>query len=257
MKITAKQLYDEMTKRIPSSLSCSWDKDGFEVCPDFNKQINRVLVSLDVSDRVIDFAIDRDFDVIIAHHPLFFGDVGKLTEGSANGLRAIKLIKNNISVMTFHTRLDANEGGVNDKLAELLKLSDVETVENGNEKIMRTGMLKKDMAPEEFCLYVKDKLNAPSVVLNSCGKIIKKVAILGGSGSDDLLLAKNTGADAYLTGELKYHQMLMACELGMNIVCAGHFYTERPVCEVIRREISDICSDIYTEIYDVEENIYF
>lgn len=257
MSISARQLYDELTKIIPTELSCPWDKDGFEVCPDFNIPIERVLVSLDVSDRVIEYAVKHGFDAIVAHHPLFFGDVGKLTGDGASGARAIKLIKNNISVMTFHTRLDANDGGVNDKLCELLELSDVETVVNGNEKIMRTGMLENSMTPEEFAVYVKEKLNAPYVLLSSCKRAVKKVALLGGSGSDDLTLAKSTGADAYLTGELKYHQTLMADELLMNIVCAGHFYTERPVCHVLKKTISDIAPGIYAEIYGFEDIMYF
>ena len=70
--MNCKELYRILDEKIPASLSCEWDKDGLECCPDIEKDIKKVLVSLDVTDEVIDYAAEHGFDAIVAHHPLFF-----------------------------------------------------------------------------------------------------------------------------------------------------------------------------------------
>ena len=80
-------------------------------------------------------------------------------------------------------------------------------------------------------------------MLCSAGKKVKRVALVGGSGGSDIKLAAASGADTYLTGELKHHERLMAAEIGMNLVAAGHFFTENPVCDFIEKTVRDICPD--------------
>lgn len=241
------ELYRELCNIIPRELSCSWDHDGLEVCPDADAEVRRVLISLDVTDEVIDKAIKDGADVILAHHPLFFKGVSEVSVTNPNGKRAVKLIRAGISVMTFHTRLDAVSGGVNDILAAKIGLENVETV--GDEGIVRIGELSDETDAEEFARLVKSALGAPCVTLSPSGKKTKKVALIGGSGGEDISVAREAGADTYLTGELKYHPMLSAGEIGMNLVCAGHFYTEYPVTEFFAGQIKRLCPDAHTEIF--------
>ncbi len=240
------ELYRELEKRIPSELSCEWDSDGLECCPSPEREVGRVLISLDVTDEVIEKAKNEKFDVIIAHHPLFFKGLDDISATSPNGKRAVELIRSDIAVMTFHTRLDALDGGVNDTLAARLGLKSVEKC--GDEGIMRVGELAEDMTDTEFAAFVKQKLSAKQVICSSAGNKVKRVALLGGSGGDDIILAKSVGADSYLTGELKYHELLSANEVGVNLFCAGHFYTEYPVCDVILKTVSEICPEAYAEV---------
>lgn len=242
------ELYKRLEERIPSALSCEWDRDGLECCPDRDKDIKKVLIALDVTDRVIEKAVSEGFDLILAHHPLFFGGLKNISVCSADGARAVRLIRGDVGVMTFHTRLDAVDGGVNDTLCALLGLKNCETVENGDERIMRIGELDREMTAEELALLVKKRLNAPMVTLSDCGRPVRKVALLGGSGGDDLQLASLSGADAYITGELKYHEQLSYLDLGISLLCAGHFYTEYPVCFTLEKMIKEICPEMQTEV---------
>ena len=241
------EFYKELCKIIPRELSCEWDHDGLEVCPCADTEVNKVLVALDVTDEVIETAIKNKVDVILAHHPLFFKGVSEVSVENPNGARAVKLIKNNISVMTFHTRLDAVEGGVNDILASMLGLENIETV--GDDGLVRIGELPEEMDADAFARLVKFALSAPCVTLSPCGKKSKRVALLGGSGGDDIKVAAAAGADTYLTGELRYHPMLSACEWDMNLLCAGHFYTEYPVTEYLKAQTQKLCPDADVEVF--------
>ena len=243
------ELYLKLTEKIPSELSCSWDGDGFEVCPDKDREVKRVLIALDVTSEVIDKAIDEKYDVIISHHPLFFKGLKEISVLSPDGERAVKLIKNDVSVMTFHTRLDAVGGGVNDTLASLLGLENFEAVEYNGEALVRVGELASEMTPYEFASLVKERLGAPSVTFSECGKNVKRVALLGGSGSSEIKAGILACADTYLTGELKYHDYLSAKDFGVNLVSAGHFYTEYPVCEILKGFVCDIDKDIICTVY--------
>ena len=72
------ELYNKLCEIIPTSLSCAWDKDGLESCPEPEREVGKVLISLDITNEVIDEAIDNNVDVIISHHPIFFGGLGNM-----------------------------------------------------------------------------------------------------------------------------------------------------------------------------------
>jgi len=250
--MTVTELYNRLCDIIPPSLSCPWDRDGFESCPEPEREVRRILISLDTTNEVIDRAIDEGVDVIISHHPLFFGGLGNINALTFDGARAVKLAKNGIATMSFHTRLDALEGGVNDILAEKLGLKSIETV--GDERICRVGELARETELFDFAKAVKDALSfgegerSAAVAVCPGGKKVRKVAVLGGSGGDDIKVAAAAGADTFVTGELKYHERLSATDFGMNLICAGHFFTEFPVCEFLKKTVGEICKDAEIEI---------
>ena len=249
----ALELYNELCKVIPSALSCEWDHDGLEACPDPDREVRKILISLDVTDEVVDAAVSGGFDVIISHHPVFFGQLDGVNATQQKGAVAVKLAKNDISVMSFHTRLDALEGGVNDTLAQMLGLVNVSCVEADGDGIMRIGELCDECGAEEFCARVKAALSTregqASVTLSPAGKTVKRVALIGGSGGDYIGMAAKAGADTYVTGEAKYHHYLSASEYGVNVISAGHFHTEYPVCCVLAEKVGRICPGAPVEIY--------
>ena len=112
--MTVKELYEKLDKRIPKELSEPWDNDGLMCSPDTSLEVKKALLTLDVTEEIVDFAIERSYDLIISHHPLIFRPVSHITEDNHVARKLIKLINNGISVFSFHTRLDKAEGGVND-----------------------------------------------------------------------------------------------------------------------------------------------
>ena len=242
------ELYRYLDSHIPSSLSCEWDNDGLMCCPDENAEVRRVLVTLDVTDDAIKKAIDIDADVILSHHPLIFKGIKALNSNGVVSSRAIELIKNGIAVMSFHTRLDAVDGGVNDVLALTLGIEDAEPF--GEEGIGRIGELDTPISLDEFAYLVKERLNAPQVTYSGNGQDVFKVAVLGGSGSDDIMAAKAAGADTYVTGTISYHDMADAPDGDINLIEAGHFHTEDPVCDVLAELVWSADDSIETVYYN-------
>ena len=250
--MTVIELYNKLCEIIPASLSCPWDRDGLESCPEPQREVKKVLISLDTTNEVIDKAIEIGADVIISHHPLFFGGLGNINALTFDGARAVRLAKANIATMSFHTRLDALNGGVNDILAAKLGLENVEVI--GDEGICRIGELGSEIEVLDFAKDVKRSLSfgaderSAAVAVCRGGKGVKRVALVGGSGGDDIKVAASAGADTFVTGELKYHERLSATDFGMNLICAGHFFTEFPVCDFLEKTVKEICPDVETEI---------
>ena len=114
---TISEIYRHLNTVLPSSLSCDWDNDGLMVASDPNREVVRVLCALDVTGETVNYAIANGYDVIVSHHPMLFHPLKTLSYADPVARRAIKLLKHNISVMSFHTRLDAAPGGLNDIFA--------------------------------------------------------------------------------------------------------------------------------------------
>jgi dinuclear metal center YbgI/SA1388 family protein len=218
-------------------------------CPDGDREVKRALVVLDVTGEAVERAIRGGYDLIVSHHPMIFGGLKSVTDGDAVAKKVIDLVKNGVSVMSFHTRLDAVEGGVNDTLSALLGLVDVEIFGNAGETIGRVGTLAQETSLADFATEVKSALGAPFVLVSDAGRPVRRVAILGGEGGDDVEAARASGTDTYVSGRLGYHKMTDAPDGDINLIEAGHFYTEQPVCHVLAKMISEADGKIQTEIF--------
>lgn len=232
--MTCAELYAFLSEKIPASLSCSWDNDGLMCCSEPEREVRRVLIALDITGEVIDQAIEGGYDAIVSHHPLIFSPLRALNPDDHVAKKVMRLVREGITAMSFHTRLDAVEGGVNDTLARAIGLREVVPFGQDGEEIGRIGCLEKPMSVSEFAELVKRAIDAEGVQAVDAGKQVFRVAVLGGSGSDDVMAARLAGADTYLSGELKHNWLTDAPDLGINLVAAGHFYTEDPVCRILR-----------------------
>ncbi len=246
MKI--RELYECLDARIPTSLSCEWDNDGLMVCANPEREVRRVLIALDITAEVVERAVEGGFDAVISHHPLVFRPLRAVEPSNPVAKKVIRLLAAGVTAMSFHTRLDAVTGGVNDTLAAALGLSDVIPFGNGEETIGRIGTLSRELTLGQFVEEVKRATGVPFVLASDAGVRVRRVAILGGSGSDDVLAASRAGADTYLSGELAHHHLTDAPERGMNLIAAGHFHTENPVCESLARMIGEIDRKIEVEL---------
>ena len=248
--MNVKELYKYLDGVIPSTLSCSWDNDGLMCAPDSNATVSKVLITLDITREVTEKAICEGFDLVISHHPLIFKGVKSLTDDTYVSAKLIDLVRAGVSAMSFHTRLDAVEGGVNDILAGKLGLENTTPFGIDPTPIGRIGTLPEAMELPDFAAHVKRALSAPCVSFADAGKKVKKVAVLGGSGSDDIAAAIFAGADTYVSGELGYHHLTDAPDGEINLIEAGHFYTEFPVCERIAELVCSADASIKCEIFN-------
>lgn len=238
------ELYAYLNEKIPSSLSCDWDNDGLMVAVNCDRKINKILLALDVTENIVSQAKDMGCDTIISHHPLIFKPLSSLNISDTTARIALACANNDIAVMSFHTRLDAIKGGVNDVFAELIGVRDTSEFGPDGEEIGRIGDLEYETNSKELALRIKKILGADSIRLTDANKPVKKVALLGGSGKDYVIPAKLAGADAFITGEINYNTGVIARDYGISIIEAGHYFTEAPVLnfikDLIQREFPSI-----------------
>ena len=246
--MTVKKLYDKLTEHIPEHLREEWDNDGIMCCADFFAEVNNVLITLDITEEIVDYAIGRNFDLIISHHPLIFRPVAKITEENHVSRKIIKLISNNVSVFSFHTRADKVEGGVNDILAKRLGLVDV--VPFGEGGLGRIGTFPEARGLDYFADLIKARLGADAVRFADAYNPVKRVALVGGDGKDFVKDALAAGADTYVSGRIGYNVMEEASDVGINLIEAGHYFTEFPVTELFAALVSSIDGNAYVEIAD-------
>lgn len=244
--MTVKELYAKFSERIPEHLREEWDNDGLMCCADSTAEVCRALVALDVTEEIVDYAIESGFDLIVSHHPLIFRPLSSVVEDNHVSRKLIKLLDSGISVFSFHTRADKVTGGVNDRLSDLLGMFDTKPFGEGF--LGRIGNIDETMELQDFAYRVKQLTGSDMIRYADGYNDVFKVAVVGGDGKDYVKSAVEAGADTFVSGRISYNMMEEASEMGINLIEAGHFFTEQPVTEFFRELILDFDPDIYVEI---------
>ena len=249
---TVQTVCDAMNRIAPKYLAEEWDNPGLLV-GDPHQTVNKILVCLDPSDEMIQNAIELGVQMIITHHPLIFKPIKSVRTDLPLGQKISSLIRNDIACFAAHTNLDSAAGGVNDVLAKKIGLVDVKPF-NEELTLGRIGNLQREMSAKEFAFHVKKLLKADHVRLINAGDfLIKKVGICGGAGSEFISKAKFLGADAFVTGDVKYHDAQSAIENKIHIVDAGHFATEFPIVKVLVKKLKEEFSRLNIAIEVLED----
>ncbi len=244
--MTLSELVRHFDTIAPRELSMSWDNDGVMFASDYSREIKRVLVSLDATDKALSYAIENGFDLLLCHHPLIFKGVKRVDGCDTVSSRLLKAIKNDIDIVSLHTRLDAAVNGVNDALAECIGLK---TVGNfGDDECDSLGRICEiePMDVKDFALIVKSALGCDSVRLTGNGTV-SRVALVGGDGKSFVSGAVKCGANVLVTGDAGYNVAEAAAESGLAVIEAGHFHTEFPVCRALAKYVSSL--GLYAEVF--------
>lgn len=246
--MNAKELYRKFDEIIPEQLRESWDNDGIMCCADGASEVYRVLVTLDVTEEIVDYAIERGFDLIVSHHPLIFKPISSLDEENHISRKLIKLVCSGISVFSFHTRADKLIGGVNDRLADILGMKDVEPFGEG--ELGRVGMIDEPMELQDFAYRIKQLCGSDVIRYADGFNDVHRVALVGGDGKGYVKAAIEAGADTYISGRIGYNVMEEAAEMGINLIEAGHYFTEQHITEFFRELLIDFDPNLYVEVAD-------
>lgn len=231
-------VYDTLCEFAPLSLQMEFDNSGFQ----FGRgkaPVRRVLLSLDVTDAVVDEAIRRGAELIVSHHPLIFNGPKCISDADPGTERLLKLAENRIAVISMHTNLDIAEGGVNDVLIRLLGAEPEPGIALDRDGCGRVGWLSEPMPMEDYLRMCKRKLKTKGLRYYDAGRPVEHLAVMGGSGGDCVDEACRLGCDTYVTADIKYHEFLRAKELGINLIDGDHFCTETPVIPVLRDRLAE------------------
>lgn len=233
---TVREIYDALFAFAPERMKMGdWDNVGL-LCGRFSTEVETVLVALDPLPDVIAEAVEVGAQCIVTHHPLFFDPPRAINETTLAGRSVLELIEHGIAAINLHTNLDCAPGGVNDVLAQTLGLSDVCVMEpaghdaQGREYgLIRVGTVPIMTIPT-FAAHVKQALGCEGLRYADGGRPVRKVAVGGGSCGSEIAAVLAHGCDTLVTADLKYHEFADAQYLGLNLIDAGHFQTEDPVC---------------------------
>lgn len=238
---TVNDIFRKLCEFAPLELQADFDNSGFLIGHSA-AQVNKALLSLDITNPVIDEAIALGAELIISHHPVIFSPLRSLTDDSGPaGEKLLRMAENGIAAVCMHTNLDIAQGGVNDVLME--KLGAQALVPLDPDGCGRIGLLPESCSMQEFLALVKSRLGVSGLRYVDSGKPIRRIAVMGGSGGSSLYWAKQAECDCYVTADVKYHQFLDAMELGLSLIDADHFCTENPVIPDLADRLSSAFPD--------------
>jgi dinuclear metal center YbgI/SA1388 family protein len=229
--VKVRDIIKEMEILAPPLLMESYDNVGLMVGTE-EKEVKKILLALDCTKEVIEEAKENNVDLIITHHPLIFRKPSRIIREDLQGWKIIELIKNDISLYSSHTNLDAVKGGINEELVNILGFKNSKLIENNSIEgyedagIGRIVEIEGEIIVENLIDLIKKKLGVKRLRAVIGDKEIKKIAVINGSGQDLFSRAVTLGADCIITGDTTYHFASDYKEMGVTIIDAGHFYTE-------------------------------
>ncbi len=239
---TVKEIYDYIDSFAPFDTAEGYDNVGI-LAGDPNENITRVLLALDITTAVVKKAEEINARLIISHHPVIFRPVRSVMKGTA----LYELVQSGISAICAHTNLDkSQEFGVNTALASAMGLKNCKISDKS--ELLFTADTEKAMTAEEFAVSVKNSIGLDSIAYTNGGRMINKVGFCSGAGGDEIFTAKADGCDAFVTGELKHHEIIFANENNISAYILGHFGSENVVIKPLAKKLSERFTDITFEV---------
>ena len=246
----------------PAGTAEAWDNPGLQVGNPL-LEVRKILASLDPSLGALREASRRKAQLLITHHPLIFPSLASVNHNIYPGDVIFEACKTGIAVVALHTNLDTAQGGISDMLAFLLSLENIEVLQkNAVHPLAGLGRIGDLPAPEQlssFAQKIKPLLGCGVLGLSGGEKKqVKRVAVVGGSGGSLVPLAFSMGADVLVTGEVSHHDALKASSMGLAVIDAGHFPTEKTAFALFAGRFQELLSregwDVIMETFEDEAN---
>ncbi len=246
----------------PIRFAETWDNPGLQV-GDCSQEIESILLALDPTITAMEYASVRHSQLLLTHHPLVFSPINRVDMDIYPGNVIVEAVKRGVSIVAMHTNLDVAPGGINDILSELFDLSNTEVLKEipGEDLagLGRIGDLPTPITLSGFIKEIQRVFDTEKIgVVGLDDALIRRIAIVGGSGGDMVSLAHDKGADLLLTGDVRHHQALEALSRGIALVDAGHFHTEKTAFRIFAQRLRAFAKskgwDIIVEVYLGESN---
>lgn len=231
---TLAQVISVLEEFFPSSTAASWDRVGL-VTGDPEQPVQRIRFAVDPTLAVIEQARDDDIDLVVTHHPLLLRGINSVATTTAKGAAITSLVVADMALYCAHTNADVARPGVNDALAAACGLpDDCEALDDEDgQPIGRVGDLPQPLSLKAFAERLGSALPPAPVGIRVSGKAtaqVRRVAVLGGAGDDRFEAVRRSGADVYVTADLRHHPAIEAREEARGgppyLIDAGHWATE-------------------------------
>ncbi|MBR4230305.1 MAG: Nif3-like dinuclear metal center hexameric protein [Bacteroidales bacterium] len=255
MKI--KEVITFLDNRFHPEYQEDYDNSGFLV-GDGEAECTGVLVALDLTSDVLREAERLGMNLIVTHHPFIFGGLKRITDRSEAGRMVMDMVRQGVATYAAHTNLDNLPDGVNGILCKKLGLVGCTILKPITQGVSlgagMVGELEQETSAEEFLRMVKERLSLPWIRLSGNRESVKKVAVCGGSGAFLISDAINSGADVYLTADLKYHDF-QRTEGRMLLADIGHYESEQFAKEIIYNAILEKFCNFACRISECQQSV--
>ena len=239
METKVADLISALDQIAPFGMAESWDNVGL-IVGDRGRRVDSVLIGLDPTNQLLSEAIDRGADTVITHHPAIFKPIPSIDTGESSGRFLEKALTHRLNIIACHTNFDSVCKGVNDMLADLLGLQDVSPLRPAEAPfptdagLGRIGCYQQPKDKAEFVDLLLEVLNLDIVQMaGELPETITAVALCGGSGSEFAETAKRSGADLYISAEIKHNVGRWAEENDFCIIDGTHYATEKPAVRLL------------------------
>ena len=240
-----KDIINFLEEKYPRSNAEEWDNVGLLVGNN-KKDVKKIQLSIDATEKAVDYAAQNNVDMIVTHHPLIFKPLKSIVMSELSGRKIIKLIENGLNLYSIHTNLDSSKDGLNDYILELLEVKKYKIIDiNANDEtagIGRMYTLEEKINILEYADFIKTKMKIKNVrvISNDLKSEVKKIALINGSGMSYWRKVKSLGADLFITGDISYHDALDAKESGLHLIDIGHFESENCFSELLKKNLEEI-----------------
>jgi len=245
-----------MEKIAPRALAETWDNVGLQV-GSRHWPVRLMWVALDPDPRVIDAAVRAGVDLIITHHPLIMDPLKRIDLDTPGGAALAAAIEHRVAIFSAHTNFDAVSGGTNDILARCLGLDELEAFipraahtgagppagEAGSSAvgIGRKGRLAAPHSLAELGARLKAALATDQIrMVGDAALEVQQVALCTGSGGSLVNHFISSDAQAYITGDVKYHQAREIEIAGKGLLDIGHFASEHLAVEPLVKRLQEL-----------------
>lgn len=233
--LTLREVVAALERLYPPEHAQSWDRVGL-VAGDLDQPVGRVLLAVDPTLEVIAEAQDLAADLVVTHHPLLLRGIHSVATTTAKGAAVTALVVSDTALYCAHTNADVADPGVGHALAAACGLLDTAplVVTEGRE-LGRVGDLPQAVRLGELAAGLAARLPATAGGVRVSGPadaLVRRVAVLGGAGDGSFAEVRASGADVYVTADLRHHPALEAREEAAvgdgtpYLVDAGHYASE-------------------------------
>ena len=284
MKVTVADVAQIMEEIAPIHLAEDWDNAGLQVGGN-DWPVKRIWVALDPTPEVVAAACEHKVDLLITHHPLIFSALKTIDFGTPLGKIIHLTAKHKTSIFSAHTNLDNAHNGINDILAKKVGLKNVKIlrplnthglykyedmpydiyplfVKDDTNGVGRIGDLSGNWRLSSFADYIRKKFGIHSIkVAGDPDLIIDRVAVCSGSGSSLINDFISSGAQVFVSGDLRYHDARSVEQEGLAIIDIGHFVSEFIIVDELKKRLRKIFAekqiDASVEACSVERDPYW
>ncbi len=247
MAIAVKDILEKLNREAPFKLAEEWDNVGLLV-GNKDQEISGIIAGLDPTTSLIDEAVSKNCNTIITHHPVIFKPLSSIDTAVAEGRLLQKALQHQLCIIGYHTNFDSANEGVSDVLGRKLQLEELTPLILSHEApdtgLGRIGSYPQPVEKDVFVNYLGSALGLEAIhMAGRLPETIQKVAICGGSGSEFAQLAKRSGADVYISAEIKHSTAVWANENDFCIIDGTHYATEKPAIEFLVNKLKDIAAD--------------